>query len=211
MKKKVQCNNRNMNRKIKSSGLITANAELAFQHEEKEKRAAELVVANKELVFQNEEKEKRAAELVIANRELVFQNEEKEKRAAELVIANKELTFQNEEKEKRAAELVIANKELAFQNEEKAKRAAELIIANKLAFQNKELEQFAYVVSHDLQEPLRTIISFAGLINEEFKGKLDEHADKYLGFLLQASLRMQELVKGLLDYSRIGKDRKSVV
>ena len=58
-----------------------------------------------ELAFQNEEKEKRAAELVIANKELAFQNEEKEKRAAELVIANKELAFQNEEKEKRAKEL----------------------------------------------------------------------------------------------------------
>jgi PAS domain S-box-containing protein/putative nucleotidyltransferase with HDIG domain len=88
----------------------------------------EQVIANKELAFQNEEKAKRAAELVIANKELAFQNEEKAKRAAELVIANKELAFQNEEKAKRAAELVIANKELAFQNEEKAKRAAELLV-----------------------------------------------------------------------------------
>ncbi len=71
-----------------------------------------LAIANKELAFQNEEKEKRAAELAIANKELSFQNEEKEKRAAELAIANKELAFQNEEKEKRAAELIIANKEL---------------------------------------------------------------------------------------------------
>ena len=65
----------------------------------------ELILANKELAFQNEEKEKRAAELVIANKELAFQNDEKEKRAAELIIANKELLFQNEEKEKRATEL----------------------------------------------------------------------------------------------------------
>ena len=87
---------------------------IAFQNEEKEKRAAELIIANKELVFQNEEKEKRAAELIIANKELVFQNEEKENRAAELIIANKELVFQNEEKEKRAAELIIANKEISY-------------------------------------------------------------------------------------------------
>jgi hypothetical protein len=72
----------------------------------------ELIIANKELAFQNEEKEKRAAELIIANKELAFQNKEKEKRAAELIIANKELAFQNKEKEKRAAELIIANKEL---------------------------------------------------------------------------------------------------
>jgi signal transduction histidine kinase len=110
--------------------LILANNELAFQNEDKEKRAAELVIANKELAFQNQEKEKRAAELIIANRELAFQNEEKEKRAAELIIANKELAFQNEEKEKRAAELIVANAELLFQNQEKEKRAIELITAN---------------------------------------------------------------------------------
>ena len=71
--------------------LSAALRELAFQLEEKEKRAAELIIANKELTFQNEEKEKRAAELIIANKELVIQNAEKEERAAELIIANREL------------------------------------------------------------------------------------------------------------------------
>ena len=131
-------------KKKRAAELVIAKKELAFQNKEKEKRAAELIIANKELTFQNEEKEKRAAELSIANKELTFQNKEKEKRAAELVIANKELTFQNKEKERRAAELAIANKELAFQNKEKEKRAAELVIANKeLAFQNKEKEKRA--------------------------------------------------------------------
>ncbi len=126
------------------SALSIATKELAFQNEEKEKRAAELVIANEKLIYQNNEKEKRAAELVIANKELLFQNEEKDKRAAELVIANKELLFQNEEKEKRAAELAIANKELLFQNEEKEKRAVELAIANEeLLLQNKEKEKLA--------------------------------------------------------------------
>jgi PAS domain S-box-containing protein len=129
---------------IKSDELIRANKELAFQNEEKEKRAAELIIANKELAFQNNEKEKRAAELAIANTELVFQNNEKEKRAAELAIANTELVFQNNEKEKRAAELAIANTELVFQNDEKEKRAAELAIANtELIFQNNEKEKRA--------------------------------------------------------------------
>jgi PAS domain S-box-containing protein len=152
----------------KRGELVLANKELAFQNEEKdkranelilanqekEKRADELVLANKELAFQNEEKDKRADELILAN-------EEKEKRANELVLANKELAFQNEEKdkradelilaneekEKRANELVLANKELAFQNEEKEKRATELVFANKekekhadeLVLANKEL------------------------------------------------------------------------
>ena len=123
----------------RTAQLETANNELVFQHEEKEKRAAELSIANKELAFQNKEKEKRAAELSIANKELAYQNDQKEKRAAELSIANKELAYQNEVKEKRAAELIIANEELAFQNVEKEKRAAELSIANiELAYQNDE-------------------------------------------------------------------------
>jgi len=69
----------------------------------------ELIQSNKELAFQNEEKTKRADELIIANNELAFQNEEKAKRADELIIANKELAFQNQEKAKRADELLTAN------------------------------------------------------------------------------------------------------
>ncbi|MHB1178108.1 MAG: sensor histidine kinase [Daejeonella sp.] len=129
-------------REKRAAELFIANIERDFQSCEREKREAELVIAYKERVFQNEEKEKRAAELMVANKELVIQNEEKEKRAAELNIANKELAFQNKEKEKRAAELLIANNELIFQNLEKEKRAAELVIANKeLLFQNEEKEK----------------------------------------------------------------------
>jgi PAS domain S-box-containing protein len=124
--------------------LVIALEELEFQNNEKGKRAEELVIANEELEFQNNEKGKRAEELVIANKELAFQNEEKGKRADELAIANEELAFQNDEKGKRAEELIIANKELAFQNDEKGKRAEELVIANKeLAFQNDEKEKRA--------------------------------------------------------------------
>ncbi|MBC8053496.1 MAG: GHKL domain-containing protein [Sphingobacteriaceae bacterium] len=78
--------------------------------------------------------------------------------------------------------------------------------AKKLKTQNKELEQFAYIASHDLQEPLRTLISFASLFEEEFKGKLNEDAETYLNFIIHSSKRMQQLVQGLLDYSRIGKE-----
>lgn len=132
--------------------LQIANKELAFQNQEKEKRANELGIANEELAFQNVEKEKRANELGIANKELAYQNEEKENRAAELVIANEELLFQNEEKIKRADELVIANKELLFQNIEKIKRADELVIADiELDFQNKEKEK-REIANKELEE-----------------------------------------------------------
>jgi signal transduction histidine kinase len=70
---------------------------------------------------------------------------------------------------------------------------------------NKELEQFIYIASHDLQEPLRTISSFTDLLRVQYHDELDVKAIKYLDFMTQSSKRMSSLISGLLDYSRIGK------
>ena len=81
--------------------------------------------------------------------------------------------------------------------------------ANKdLERKNKEMEQFAYIASHDLQEPLRTTSSFVGLLQKQYQGKLDEKADKYFTFILEASERMKMLIKNLLDFSRIGNKKE---
>ncbi len=77
---------------------------------------------------------------------------------------------------------------------------------NQLTAKNREMEQFAYIASHDLQEPVRTISNFAQLLNTNYAGKFDETADKSLNFIIDASDRMSSLIKGLLDYSRIGRE-----
>ena len=164
---------------------------------ELERLKAALHNANLALTIQNEEKEKLAAALNTANKKLILQEEVKEKRAAELIIANKELVFQNEEKEKREEELIIANKELVFQNEEKEKRAAELVIANK------ELLSFSYVASHDLQEPLRKIQTFAGRILEKENQNLSDGGKFQFQRMLIAARRMQNLIEDLLAFSRL--------
>lgn len=79
----------------------------------------------------------------------------------------------------------------------------------ELERKNKELEQFAYVASHDLQEPLRTTSSFIEIFKEKYMGKMDEETDDILNYISQSNDRMKVLIKDLLDYSRIG--RKPVI
>jgi ligand-binding sensor domain-containing protein/signal transduction histidine kinase len=79
---------------------------------------------------------------------------------------------------------------------------------NELARKNIEMEQFVYIASHDLREPLRTTTGFIEMFQKQYKGKLDEKADNYLNFILRSTDRMKVLINDLLDYSRIGNDKK---
>jgi len=77
----------------------------------------------------------------------------------------------------------------------------------KLTNINNEIEQFAYIASHDLQEPLKTLSNFVGLFLKKYEGKLDNDANRYLAVIVGATVRMQALIRDLLDYSKIEKDK----
>lgn len=86
---------------------------------------------------------------------------------------------------------------------EEAQRRAE-----QMEVKNREMEQFAYVASHDLQEPLRTIKSYVSLLQEDHYGQLGEEADLHINTITKAVDRMTRLIRELLTYSRLGQDRE---
>jgi len=98
-------------------------------------------------------------------------------------------------------------------NEEKLKKLHLDLESNlkTLAISNSELEQFAYVASHDLQEPLRMVTSFMTLLEKRYGDSLDDKAKKYIFYAVDGAKRMRQIILDLLDFSRVGKAEERLV
>jgi len=113
------------------------------------------------------------------------------------------MAAKNELKKREITEMAL-NKVLINLDEEIDARTLELEkLIKELKRSNKELEVFAYVASHDLQEPLRTITSFTQLLERRYRGKLDDDADEFIEFIVDGANRMKQMILDLLEYSRI--------
>ena len=134
-----------------------------------------------------------------------------------LTIKQAKLTLQQSKEDleaqvtERTSELREANAHLAVELDER--RRTEQLLAHyteDLKRSNAELEQFAYVASHDLQEPLRMVASFTQLLARRYRGQLDQDADEFIAFAVDGATRMQSLIQDLLAYSRVGTRVKAL-
>ena len=176
------------------------------KRKESEEHTQELFEEMKQL---NEKLNVSNEELKDTTKRLKVSNEELQETTKELKVTNNDLMQQRDglkqerdDLEKTVEERTAEIKEAYDTLKERESRLKDTV--TELKSSNEELESFAYITSHDLQEPLRTVASYAQLLERRYKGKIDKDADDFLEFMVSGAKRMKKQIQGILDYSRIG-------
>jgi light-regulated signal transduction histidine kinase (bacteriophytochrome) len=118
------------------------------------------------------------------------------------------LQARDEKQKQTEAQLIALNQRLYALNAELEERVEARTV--ELRRSNTDLQQFAYVSSHDLQEPLRMVTHFMKLLEQRYRDRLDADAQEFIGFALDGAQRMQQLIQDLLTYSRVGTHGKNI-
>ncbi|WP_010180138.1 YfiR/HmsC family protein [Aquimarina agarilytica] len=209
----------NLNRRVIEK-LSIENSLKDKKYEEKiilEKKLAQTIKKNAEVINSQKEKIKISAnEIAVQQRYL---NNQKKQVSAQKIILDSQIKKINYQKNTNLILLALSTllffsllfiyKGYVTKNKLNKKLEEKNIAIYKqskiLETKNSELEQFAYIASHDLQEPLNTITSFISLIKEDHEKHFNEIAKESMGYIVDASSRMKKLINSILDYSRLGR------
>ena len=162
----------------------------------------EMKQLNEKLNVSNEELNDTTKRLKVSNEELQETTKELKVTNNDLMQQRDGLKQERDDLEKTVEERTAEIKEAYDTLKERESRLKDTV--TELKSSNEELESFAYITSHDLQEPLRTVASYAQLLERRYKGKIDKDADDFLEFMVSGAKRMKKQIQGILDYSRIG-------
>ena len=131
-----------------------------------------------------------------------------EVRLGNLAHAHKSVRIEGQEIENNSGGITVFRAFLLDVTEQRQSEEEAKASRKNLERSNLELEQFAYVASHDLKEPLRMVTSFSQLLAQRYRGKLDPDADEFIGYIVEGAHRMDALINDLLDFSRVASQRK---
>lgn len=167
----------------------------------------------KNQLLQEEVNSRQAVEKALQEQNLLLQKEVSSRQAVEKVLQRQNILLQNEISNRQAVEKILKEQNTLLQEEIQGRQEAETALQKtnqELARSNADLEQFAYIASHDLQAPLGIIANYAQLLERRYENQLDDKGIRFLHKIMEGTEKMQKLIDDLLEYSRVGRRQKPI-
>lgn len=162
-------------------------------------------------LLQEEVNSRQSVEKALQEQNLLLHKEVNSRQAVEKVLQRQNILLQNEISNRQAVEKILKEQNTLLQEEIQGRQEAEIALQKTnqdLARSNLELEQFAYIASHDLQAPLGIISNYAQLLERRYQETLDEKGIRFIHNMIEGTEKMQRLIDDLLEYSRVGRHHK---